>query len=211
MASPEVINVDIDTTGLQPAKNDICRIVASTPQCKLSMYVMPECDFEEEASRKNGYTIEGTGADRQLLFKGKPVTTVAQKDALELFHSYVAKIGGRNSLLISHHSKGFLARFVVDKFKKYLKIDPETLDSEGVRFSDPLKMLRERRRQFPKLNEVSDLKLPTIYRHLFPSKKPFHTPNAKNDSKALKKVLKELNIDSTLLNEYSFSATEVRV
>ena len=211
MASPEVINVDIDTTGLQPAKNDICRIVASTPQCKLSMYVMPECDFEEEASRKNGYTIEGTGTGRQLLFKGKPVTTVAQKDALELFHSYVAKIGRRNSLLISHHSKGFLSRFVVGKFKKYLKINPETLDSEGVRFSDPLKMLRKRRGQFPKLSGISDLKLPTIYRHLLPRKKPYFTPNAKNDSKALKKILKELDVDSKLLNEYSFSATEVRV
>ena len=208
IASPEVINVDIDTTGLYPANNDICRIVASTPQCKLSMYVMPECDFKEEASRKNGYTIEGIGAERQLLFKGKPVTTVAQKDALRLLYSYIRKIGGRNSLVISHYCKGFLAPFVVDKFQKHLNIKPKRLDAKGVRFADPWEILKVRRHHFfPK--GISNLKLPTVHRHLFPKKKPYFTPNASNDSRALRKVLKKLDINRELLDEYSFSSTEV--
>ena len=210
MASPEVINVDIDTTGLQPANNDICRIVASTPQCKLSIFVMPECSFEKKASYLNKYTIEGIGAERQLLFKGKPVMTVAQKDALRLLYSYITKIGGRNSLLISHNCKGFLARFIVNKFKKYLNIKPKRLDAKGVRFADPLKILRQRRRKlFPE--GIPNLKLPTVHRHLFPKRKPYFTPNASNDSRALRRVLKKLGIDGEVLNEYSFSSTEVRV
>ena len=132
---------------------------------------------KEKASCLNKYTIEGIGAERQLLFKGKPVMTVAQKDALCLLYLYITKIGGRNSLLISHNCKGFLARFIVDKFKKYLNIKPKRLDAKGVRFADPLKILRQRRRKlFPE--GIPNLKLPTVHRHLFPKRKPYFTPNA---------------------------------
>ena len=109
----KVINVDIDTTGLEPEDHDICRIVAfdnaiGYSDSAFSVFVMPNCSFNPKASRLNMFTMwEG-----QLLFEGRPVEALSQEDALQRFYDYISE---GKYLLVSYNSKKFLAPFFNSK------------------------------------------------------------------------------------------------
>ena len=202
----KVINVDIDTTGLKPKDQDICRIVAfdnaigyTGTDSDFSVFVMPNRRFTAEASRLNKFTM----SEGQLLFEERPVETLSQEDALQRFYDYIS---GGESLLVSYNSKKFLAPFLIQKFEEYLKIHPSQLS--GIRFADPYLMINKRREEFVPC-KMENLKLPTVHKYFFPDREPYSTPNAENDSKALREVMSKLNITDEVLVENSFAATDV--
>ena len=199
-------NVDIDTTGFGPEDHDICRIVAfdnaigySGTHSDFSVFVMPNRRFSPEASRLNKFTM----SEGQLLFEGIPVKVLSQEDALQRFYDYIS---GGESLLVSYNSKKFLAPFLIQKFEEYLKIHPSQLS--GIRFADPYLMINKRREEFVPC-KMENLKLPTVHKYFFPDREPYSTPNAENDSKALREVMSKLNITDEVLVENSFAATDV--
>ena len=192
----KVINVDIDTTGFGPKDHDICRIVAfdnaigySGTHSDFSVFVVPNRRFSPEASRLNKFTM----SEGQLLFEGRPVEALSQEDALQRIYDYISE---ERSILVSYCSKDFVAPFLIHKFEEYLKIHLSQLSN--IQFADPYLMLDESREEFVP-SKMKNLKLPTVHNYFFPNREPYSTPNAKNDSKALREVMSKLNITDEVL------------
>lgn len=209
-ADSVVINIDIDTTGLNVDKDQVCRIFAfdndiGYEEDSFSIFMMPMCDFTVDASLRNKFTIEGGFADKTLLLRGKPVTSVSQEEGFREVYAYIRSKG--KCTLISHCAKIFLAQFLVIGFKKYLNLSAEELDAAGIKFSDSYLMIKPKRHIL--LRGIENLKEPTIYQYLFPAKKRYKTPNARNDTIALRKILAKLEITSEMIRASSFLATEV--
>ncbi len=184
-----IINIDIDTTGLNPAKDQICRIFAFnneegySPETVFSIFLMPTCAFTEEAARLNGFKKE----DGTLCHYGEEVEALTQEEGYQQLRDYITLIGKGNCILISHNAKGFLAPFLVNGFKKYLSAE----DLSGrIRFADSLPIIKIYRSTL--LARVK--KLATIHNCLFPNKKTYNTPNARNDAIALNEILSELKV-----------------
>lgn len=207
-----VINIDIDTTGLPPVKyHDICRIVAFDNEegftdDNFSLFVMPECEISEEVSELNKITVRESQRGRQLLFNGRCVEAIEQKDALRRLYRYIlAMRRGGQCVLISHYSEKFLCPFLLNGFLKHLNISPAKIDEKGIKFADSWSMMR---RFVP---DQKSLALLAVYKSLFPEEKPYATPNAENDCKALKAVLDKLKIDTSQITAQSFRATDVDI
>ena len=202
-----IINIDIDTTGLNPRSDQICRIFAFNNEGgyvygeEFSLYLMPTCPFNEEATRLNGFTI---GENNGLLLCGEPVESVSQQEGFQCLYEYILTKGQGNCVLISHYAKGFLAPFLVNGFCKYLNLTAEKLDSIGLKFADSYLIIEPKKDRW--LPGIKNLKEPTIFEYLFPDKKTYKTPNARNDAIALNEILTKLKISSRKIVEHTFSS-----
>lgn len=200
---PVVINVDIDTTGLDATKDEICRMHAfdndQGPLSKsFSIYLMPNVEFTPEASRLNKFKKMGSS----LLYNGEEVPCKTQIEGLKFFKNFILKVKGeRKAVIISYNAKEFLAKFVVHGFSKYLKLPAEELDDLKIEFADPYLMLEPSRLE---LRGCKNLRLRTIYKHLFGE--GHNDPDAERDSIALHQVLKKLEIGRDQIIKNSFAA-----
>lgn len=199
LSPSSVIIVIIDTTGFNLKRPDnICQIVAFEMKDEhesFSVYLKPQCSFRLKASEKNGFALYG----RKLYHNGELVNAVEQEEGIQQFYEYLKQktlIG--NCVLISYE-KGFLSRFLLQAFEKYCKVNPQDIESRGVRFTHLRPFLRNNKKD--QLPGIENLQMKTVYAYLYPDEEEHPLPTAHQRAMILQKIITKLNISIMKLME----------
>ena len=144
-----VLDTETNTTGIAA---EICQLAAidHTGSYKFSQYVLPRKDIDAPASAANNLTVKNVNNERKLFKNGSMLCTLAIKEAITKFESYISESIARKKalsqnkpvviVLIGHNTATFdipiLLRNAGEVFSNKLQV----ID---VWFADSLSLFRE--------------------------------------------------------------------
>ncbi|XP_070546713.1 DNA polymerase III PolC-type-like [Ptychodera flava] len=187
-----VVLFDVETSGLGDDA-EILQLSANTLNNSkhFDCYVLPENTYvSRQASQITGLSIVDKNGECILLYNGKQVDTLSQRDAMCNFLSFLCELNGP-CLLVGHNAKAFDVKYLL---KLITKLGLEAKFSGVIAgFGDTLPLFRSK---YPNLQSHSQ---PNLYKHFVNSEYAAH--NALEDVIALQTLLDAAGVSvSDILN-----------
>lgn len=212
-----VVFLAIATTGLRDPGFDpeICHItlINQAGRKLFSKHVLPQRDFQADASFFNGFTIELVDGKRHLMRNTKEVKTYSLdkvvSDFLIEISSIRAQVSGR-IVLAGYNCQDFDIPMLVSEMSK-CDISMEKLSNMNVVCADLYKLVRHNRYTLLP-NHHGNLKMTTVYNVLCGAQNP-HMHDALEDAEKLRAIYNEIEglIDNQIFERYVFPFSSVSV
>ena len=205
-----IIHFAFATTGFLGQNGEVCQIAAmgEGDESPWSVDILPEGEFQPSASAYNGYTSRiGTDELRHLYKDGVKAETCTLSRGLVSFLRYVmgkANNSTHTTVLIGWCSQNFHIPLLLQALKK-CKLSSKTLEDSGICYGDPYLMIKQTQTQFSQLSDVSSLRLPVVYEHLYPGNIILDNFDACHIVQMLKSVMTSLSVTKESLKSYSFT------
>lgn len=207
----KIIYFAVATTGFLGQNGQICQIAAKdeNDENPWSVNILPNGKFVPFASSYNGFTSEVSAAGVNYLRKdGHRVAEVCTlMEGLKKFITYVTERADNEStiMLVGWYSQEFHMLSLLQALKE-CRLSFRLLEDAGICYGDPYLLVKNTKYKFPQLAQVTHLKLPILYEHLYKTTiLGSISVDACRNIEMLQSVMSSLKITHEDLKNYSFT------
>ena len=127
------------------------------------------------------------------------VNAVEQQERIQQFYEYLKQRTLLGNCVLISYEKGFFITVLLQAFEKYCKVNPQDIESRGVRFAHLRPFLRNNKKD--QLPGIENLQMKTVYAYLYPDEEEHPLPTAHQRAMMLQKIITKLNISIMKLME----------